>query len=447
MTVHNTPQHDDDERRGKDTSTDQPDQDGEPYPSHSQGSTAPGCPDRASPDQSGDELSVISLAQQDADAAREARQSVLRSEKLRALGQMASGVAHDLNQSLALIAGYGELLERELADPSPDPRRLREYAAIMRAAAADGGELAKRLLTFSRVQAQGPAVRVGAASLLRDVARLTAPRWRDASRAAGYPVSLSIMTNGDDEVLAVQGWPSSLRDALTNLVLNAVDALPSGGRIQLLARRDGNRVMILVADTGIGMPPEVRARIFEPFFTTKGERGTGLGLAQVFAIVQQHGGDVEVQSTPGRGTTFALRLPAASPACHDRYGGEHAPDAEHAPRRVLAVDDDPAHGRMLAAMLGHEGHQVTVVTSAAEALDRLAVADFDVVISDLALGAGPDGWHLAERVRRDRLDVRVCLVTGWGGDIDPAEAAERGVAAVLAKPYGLGELLTVVGAR
>ena len=465
MTVHITLHHGD-PPRGRDTGSSGDDLEGDD--AHSRGGPAAGGQEPNSldnPDGRADERCaesdvpvestfgpsaegpVPSMARLGAAAARDARQPVPRTEKVRALGQMASGVAHDLNQSFALIAGYAELLERDLAGPSPDPRRLREYAAVMREAAIDGGEMARRLLSVSRVPAQGAAVPVAATALLRDVARLTVPRWREATRAAGHPVSLSIRADGDAEALAVLGWSSSLREALTNLVLNAVDALPRGGEICLGARRDGDWVELLVADTGIGMPPEVRARIFEPFFTTKGERGTGLGLAQVFAIVQQHGGEITVRSAPGRGTTFTLCLPAASPAGDERGTDNRPQESAGAPLRVLAVDDDPAHGRMLAAMLGHDGHQVTVVSSAETALERLTVGEFDVVVSDLGLGAGPDGWQLAECVRRDRPDVRVCLVTGWGEDIDPAEAAERGVFAVLAKPYALNDLLAVVGAR
>ena len=467
MTVHNTP-HNGDPERGKDDNTahrhgssenpshGDPDEGRQEYtPRDEDIDEPPGAPSAGSREERPTvpprapltDPSVAPLLDPDVDAGRGARQRALRTERLRTLGQMASGVAHDLSQSLALIAGYGELLERELSGSSPDARRLREYAAIMRSAATDGGELARRLLTFSRVQAHGPAVRVEATSLLEDVARLTAPRWRDATRASGYPVALSVRSIGDEEALAILGWSSSLRDALKNLVLNAVDALPSGGDICLGARRDGDMVELIVADTGIGMTAEVRARIFEPFFTTKGARGTGLGLAQVFAIVQHHRGEVEVHSAPGRGTSFILRLPAASPARADQPGAAVTPDAGRTPLRVLAVDDDPAHGRMLAAMLGHDGHQVSVVGSAEAALERMASNEFDVVVSDLLLGGRLDGWHLAERVRQERPGVRVCLVTGWGAEIDPTDAARRGVDAVLAKPYGLGELLAVGGAR
>ena len=462
MTVHSTSHHDDHQcgEDGPSSNTRTGDN------SHRMGSPHTGCPEQkssGSPDEAVDVPLVESPAgspevvpsQRSAmpapvapprtasAAGREVQARARPTGELRTPRQMASGIAHDLIQSLALIAGYAELLERELAAPSPDLARVREYATTMRSAANDGGEMARRLLASSRAEGLGSPVQVDARSLLHDVARLTAPRWRDTTRAAGHPVSLSIRT--DDESLDVLGWPSSLRDALTSLVLNAVDALPNGGEIRLGARRDRDCVELLVADTGIGMAPEVRARIFEPFFTTKGEHGTGLGLAQVFAIVQQHGGEVDVYSVPGQGTTFALRLPATPAGRTDRGGSRRG--AEGGPLRVLAVDDDPSHGRLLAAMLGHDGHQVTVVRSAEAALERLAEASYDVVVADLDLRSGEDGWQLAEHLRRHRPGVRVCLVTGWGEAIDRSLAAERGVSAVLAKPYALHDLLTVVGAR
>src|SRR5205823_4701514 len=139
----------------------------------------------------------------------------------------------------------------------------------------------------------------------------TAPRWRDAAQAEGRPIRVLVRAEGD---VRVRGWRPVLRQALTNLVLNAVDAMPDGGTIELIAREEAHAAVVEVVDSGTGMPPEVRARAFEPFFTTKGELGTGLGLAQVRAAVEQHGGAIELESEPGRGTTFRLRMPPEAPA-------------------------------------------------------------------------------------------------------------------------------------
>jgi CheY-like chemotaxis protein len=270
-----------------------------------------------------------------------------------------------------------------------------------------------------------------------DVVRLTAPRWRDAAQAAGAPVRVSVNLElaGDDEVM---GWSASLREALTNLVFNALDAMPRGGDLQLGVRSVGAMVAVEVIDTGAGMPPDVAARIFEPFFTTKGERGTGLGLAMVYGIVERHGGQITVDSAPGRGSTFRLTFPAAAPAGDSAPRGA-APQGIK-PLRVLAVDDEPALGRMAALMLAPDGHSVVVATSAEEALERLAAEPFDLVISDVGMGAGLNGWELAELVRLHYPGVRFALATGWGAQIDPDEARALGVCAVLPKPYRLADM-------
>lgn len=370
------------------------------------------------------------------------RQSFAQAEKLRALGQMASGVAHDLNQSLGLIAGYGELADRALAHTPIDTEVLHEALPIIAKAALDGGQTVRQLLTFARTTPDGQPELVQLSSLVREVAQLTAPHWRDATQAAGRPISLHVETDGDT---GVAGWPASLREALTNLVFNSVDALPSGGTIRLSARRVGDQVKLEVADSGVGVSPEIQERIFEPFFTTKGERGTGLGLAQVFGVVQQHGGTIQVDSAPGTGTTFRIAFPAASPQglqradrCESLHSREHL--------RILAVDDEPLMGKMIARVLRPAGHQVVTATSGEEALDRLRSDKFDVLISDIGMGPGMNGWDLVERVRRLWPDLRVVVATGWGAAIDPAEARTRGVDVVIAKPYRPEELERVLAA-
>jgi CheY-like chemotaxis protein len=232
-----------------------------------------------------------------------------------------------------------------------------------------------------------------------------------------------------------------------NLVFNAVDALPAGGEIRLVAAQRGAHVEVAVSDDGEGMPAEVRARVFEPFFTTKGEGGTGLGLSQVFGIVEQHGGHVAVDSAAGRGTTVRLVFPRGLPARGDRARGVPARGSglEGAPRalRILAVDDEPTLAGLLAHMLHRDGHAVAVAHSGEAALEVLDRGPFDLVVSDLGMG-GISGWDLAEQVRARRPGLPFVLATGWGAEIDPDEARRRGVAAVLAKPYRLADLRRVV---
>jgi signal transduction histidine kinase/ActR/RegA family two-component response regulator len=372
--------------------------------------------------------------------------ALAQTEKLRALGQMASGVAHDLNQSLALIAGYCDLALARLDGPPADAAALRETLGIVAQAAMNGGKTVNGLLTFARSHPEGDPEPIDLRGLLDEVARLTSPRWRDAAQAEGRPIGLEVEAAGG---LTLLGWPASLKAAFTNLVLNAVDALPAGGTIRLEASRRGHEVVLEVSDTGVGMAAEVQARVFEPFFSTKGATGTGLGLAMVFGVVEQHGGRIALSSTPGEGTTFRLAFPAAaaSPSTPRESVVEdaHVPAEGECPGlRVLVVDDEPQLTRVAALILGREGHDVTTAASGEAALERVREERFDVLVSDVSMGAGMNGWELARRVRQRCPGMRIVLATGYGAAIDPAEAARRGVDAVVAKPYRartLGEAL------
>ena len=353
---------------------------------------------------------------------------------------LASGIAHDVNQLLALISGYAELARQELDATVVDREHLRAMFEVEVKAAMDAGQSARRLLAFARTQEAHAFERIAVGELLREVADLTLPRWRDVAQAEGRPISLEVDA-GDD--LYVEGAPAALREALTNLVFNAVDALPNGGSIRLRGHREGEQVVLEVQDTGIGMSPEVQARAFDPFFTTRGERGTGLGLAQVLGIVQSHAGDIRVVSQPAHGTTFELRFPLAKGAS-EREHEAPKPAPQVQPLSVLAVDDEELLVRLVAISLSSLGHQVSTATSAEEALELLERARYDVVISDLGLGTGMNGWELAGTVRHRWPETRFVLATGSGPSIDVKGLAERGVDAVLTKPYRVQELRQVV---
>jgi signal transduction histidine kinase len=373
---------------------------------------------------------------------RRRQQQAVQSEKLRALGQLAGGVAHDLNQSLTLVAGYADVALMALDEDVPGKLdELRDMLRIMARAAYDGGETVKSLLTFSRSAPDGPAESFEVATLLTEVARLTAPRWRGASQAQGRPIALTVDAQ---PAMLLDGWAPSLREALINLIFNAVDALPSGGDIVLRAHAEAETVVVEVSDSGTGMPPEVQARIFEPFFTTKGEHGTGLGLPMVFGVVERHRGTVEVQSAAGQGTTIRLRLPLTQ----QHLAAPVTPITADAgtPQRILVVDDEPAIRQMLERILKLDGHSVITAASGEEALVLLATQGFDVLISDIGLGSGMNGWEVVDRVHVQWPGLRVMLVSGWGAEIDPDEAAARGVEAVLSKPYRFADLRRAIAA-
>lgn len=364
------------------------------------------------------------------------QREVSRSEKLRALGQLAGGVAHDLNQSLALILGYGELLNSALADHALDASPLSEMAALITQAARDGGDTVKRLLTFARSEPDAPHEPVDVPVLLQEVARLTAPRWRDSSQIEGRTIRLAIEA---EPSISVMGVPHLLREALINLVFNSVDALPQGGTITLSCRRDGGDASIRVADTGVGIGAQAQGHIFEPFFTTKGERGSGLGLPLVYSIVESHGGSIRVESELGRGTTMLLRFPLARAAAPPPEDAAPPPDRPES-LRILAIDDEPAVAALTARMLQHLGHEVTTEHSGEAGLVLLADRPYDVVISDIGLGDGMNGWQFVEQIRARNAHLPVILATGWGAAIGPEETARLGPCTVVPKPYRIGDL-------
>jgi two-component system cell cycle sensor histidine kinase/response regulator CckA len=393
---------------------------------------------------------IVMVHVEDVTEARHAEQqqaALAQSEKLLALGQMASGIAHDLNQSLMLISSYGDLARKALDHDPLDVEELRDLFTTATQAALDGGETVKRLLMFTRTSGEIGHEAVDLSRLLSEAAHLTAPRWRDVAQVEGRPISLHVESAGNP---TIEGSGARMREVMTNLIFNAVDALPAGGTIHLRASLEDGLAGVEVTDSGIGMSPDVQARVFEPFYTTKGESGTGLGLAMVFGIVQQHAGQISVRSTPGLGTTFRMTFPHIEVSPHLKSLPTPAESlATQRPARalrILAVDDEPAMTKAVSRMLRPAGHMVTLAGSGEEALELLADETFDVVLSDMGMGAGMNGWELVSVVKRDWPSVRFLLSTGWGAGIDPTEARTKGVEAVLAKPYSATELLRALAA-
>jgi CheY-like chemotaxis protein len=307
-------------------------------------------------------------------------------------------------------------------------------------AALDGAETVRRLLGFARSRDGDTYAPVDLSALLAQVLEVTRPRWRDESQARGAPIQADLAL---EPVPPVWGNAAELREVVVNLVFNAVDAMSGGGRLTLGVRPlPPAGVELFVRDTGVGMPETIRRRAFDPFFTTKGVKGTGLGLSIVYGIVTRHGGDVEVQSQEGLGTTVRLTLPVGA-------GEAPAPDPPVVPPparpgRILVVDDESALADLLADFLRLQGHDVAVFSDPRRALAHLERAPVDLVFSDLGM---PDlsGWDVAARAREHHPTVPVIMVTGWGDQLDRARAEAAGIAAVVAKPYHLEEIVRLVG--
>jgi len=384
------------------------------------------------------------------DELRQTQQAVMQHERLRALGQLASGIAHDINNTLSPISGYAELLLRHEQDLS---ERAQKYLQHIKTASDDVAHIVTRMRDFYRKREENqPLLPVDVNQLVQQVIDLTRPRWRDVSQQRGIPVDIELAL--DPRLPAVIGTESELREALTNLIFNAVDAMPAGGVITLRTRagawspgRGGgsthSHVVIEVTDTGVGMDEETRKRCLEPFFSTKGQRGTGLGLAMVYGVVQRHEGVIEIESVPGKGTTFRLVLPVRETRRADAVEpGGASPIIP--PLRILFVDDEPLLRDLLKEVLETDGHQVSVADGGQTALDlfRAALregAPFDAVITDLGM-PHLDGRRLAQILKSESPTTPVIMMTGWGSLMKEDGERLAHVDSMLNKPPKIREL-------
>ncbi len=361
-------------------------------------------------------------------------ESILRSEKLKALGAMAGGIAHDFNNVLTSIQGNIEILKTSLDDPS-----LLKRLEAMETAVADGAYTVRRLQVF-RGKEEGSGSEGHSTSLLEavvDAVELTRPRWKDAMEKQGKKVEIEIDC---DRHLRASIHPSAMREVLVNLVFNAVDAMPDGGTICFRCGAQGEMVVLAVEDTGVGMEDGVLDRIFDPFYTTKGLDNSGLGLSMCYSLVTRAGGDIEVDSAPGEGTTFTIRLPAAEEEAGDE---EEDSDLLRRPLSILTVDDDPQIAELLHDMLKAQGHDVVLAEDGEHAVELMEKHHFDVVLTDLGM-PGMNGWEVARRIKEISASTPVLLLTGWGADYEGRDLAEKGVDGVLCKPFKSRELLGAI---
>lgn len=344
-----------------------------------------------------------------------AQSHVVQQERLRALGEMASGIAHDFNNALVPVLGFCELL---LLSPRvlDDKVKAKRYLETIQTAAKDAASVVGRLREFYRPdKSDRDFAPVSLKRIAEQAITLTRPRWKDQAQAAGATVQIVLEL---EPVPNVSGEESALREVLTNLIFNAVDAMPQGGTITLRTRCTGDCAVLEVADTGSGMTEEVRKRCLDPFFSTKGERGTGLGLSMVFGIIQRHSGSLELRSELGVGTTFIITLPlqeSSAPSAVAKAAARAIPSL-----RVLVVDDEAPIRDTLAAILTADGHDVSLAHDGAAGLRQFTEGRFDLVLSDKAM-PGMSGDQMATAIKRLSPKTPIVLLTGFGLFHDKSE--------------------------
>ena len=398
-----------------------------------------------------DQIQAQNLALQQAyDDLRQTQQLIMQQERLRAVGQMASGIAHDINNAISPASLYAEaLLERE-SDLSP---RTRDYLTMIQRALDDVAQTVSRLREFYRQREPMLALApVAMNRLVEQVAELTRARWGDLAQQRGVTVRMQLeLAPGLPAILCAE---TEVREALINLIFNAVDAMPEGGTITLRTRLvepapdDGQlaarpRVGVEVADTGHGMDDETRRRCLEPFFTTKGERGTGLGLAMVYGKAQRHNAELVIESEPGRGTTFRMLFPLPLTEVEVPAGAGVGP-RPRSPLRLLVVDDDPILLASLRQALVDDGHDVAACGDGQAAIEAFVAAlqsgrPYAAVITDLGMPR-VDGSQVAAAVKLAAPDTPVFLLTGWGQHFGVEGAVPPHIDRVLNKPPRLREL-------
>jgi len=363
------------------------------------------------------------------------QQQVIQQERLSALGQMAAGIAHDFNNTLMPILGFADVLleNKALLDDKEEARRCLE---MLRTSAKDASNVVSRLREFYRpadTNEEFPIVDL--AKIVQQAVSLTEPKWRGLTQARGITVAVKTEFKARP---FVAGEESALREVLTNLLFNAVDAMPEGGRISLETSIENECAVVRVTDTGTGMTESVRQRCLEPFFSTKGDRGTGLGLSMVYGIVERHHGQLEIQSALGKGTTFIIRLPLA----------EETPIAESASPaatksnsslNVLIVDDEAPSRDVLSTYLRSDSHSVATAASGREALEKFRRGHFDLVVLDRVMPE-MSGDQTARFMKQVNQNVPVILLTGFGELIEATGAQPEAVDVVLSKPITLDVL-------
>ena len=336
------------------------------------------------------------------------QQHVIQQERLRALGQMASGIAHDFNNALVPILGFCELLQIRPDILADRPKAL-SYLETIQTAAKDAASVVSRLREFYRAdKGAKPFAPVNIKRLLEQAITLTRPKWKEHAQAAGVTILVALEL---ESVPPIAGEESALREVLTNLIFNAVDAMPAGGTLTFRTRQEGDTALVEVSDTGTGMTEEVRQRCLEPFFSTKGEQGTGLGLAMVFGIVQRHSGKLELTSKPGEGTKFTIRLPLTDSSVSQR--AEAKSFRPERALRILVVDDEAPVRDTLAAVLMADGHEVDLAIDGADGLKHFRAGQFDVVITDKAM-PGMNGDQMAAAIKSISPQTPIILLTGFG---------------------------------
>lgn len=364
---------------------------------------------------------------------KQTQQKIIQHERLNALGEMASGVAHDFNNALMPILGYADVM---ISRPELLSRTEESLGMLkdIRIAAMDAAQAVRRLREFYRTASEDEKYKGDLNKQIETAVILTRPRWQSEMGAKGIKINV---TTDLQEIDLVNAKESQLREIIINLILNAVDAMPQGGTISITTRKDGAAVLMEVCDTGEGMTEEVRHRCFEPFFTTKGDEGTGLGLSMAYGFVKRQNGMIDVVSAPGKGSRVIIRLPAEAPSAAVLEPDE--PVTVIPVMKILVIDDEPYARKLFDMYLRADRHVVDLAANGREGLEKFSCGSYDLVVTDRAM---PDmsGDQVVTTIRAANSRIPVIMITGFGDIMIESEQCPEGVDVVVCKPVSHRDL-------
>jgi signal transduction histidine kinase/ActR/RegA family two-component response regulator len=369
---------------------------------------------------------------------RQAQDQVVQAEKLRAMGELASGVAHDFNNVLAVVLGNTQLLLHQLDHLGPE--EIREGLKVIERSSKDGAETIRRIQEFTGVRRDREFISLSLNEIVTEVVNITQPRWRDQTQKKGIQIEL---TTHLGEIPLIMGNPSEVREVLTNIIFNAVDAMSKGGKLTVTTQPQAEDwVEVRIADTGIGMTEDVKKRVFDPFFTTKGVTNSGLGMSVSYGIIKRHGGEILIESEPQKGTTFIIHLPTG-------YGEEEGLAKEVSVlkesrrARILVIDDEDSVRDILSRMLKTKGHKVVVAPNGEEGIERFRAETFDLVLTDLGMPK-LSGWDVGKTIKGINPKTPIAMITGWGVELDREKLSESGIDLIISKPFNFDQVIDLV---
>ncbi|GEM_PF-2369412 len=362
-------------------------------------------------------------------------------ENLRTLGELAGGVFHDLNNAIGAILGRSQLIQTKAAkiEGSEIAEKIVKDAVVIEKSAVDSGEILARLRQLTKPGRQKKRQSIELNRLIDDSIEMIRPRWQSLSQAKGVKYTL----NRDLKLDAMVDVDSSeIREVLTNILLNALDAMPNGGSIFISNRINGDSIVLFIRDTGAGMPADVLSKIFEPFFTTKGDAGTGLGLPLSKKIIENHGGNIKVNSEINVGTTFIITIPIArqqKPKDYEGFGDDLAGKGVS----VLIVEDRPDFQEVMKEILVSSGLKTRTATTGEQAIQMCGSERFDIIITDLGL-PGISGLELAEHIKQVDRRIKIILISGWEIEESIADLMKKGIDSLVTKPFRSETILDTI---